>query len=258
MTMKPVAAVLGTLILSQAYAATDFTDTAQVVSVTPIYDRIADTRQDCYADPVAQSQAQPNQERSVAAPILGGVAGAIIGSQVGSGRGRDAAAAVGAVVGTVAADRVANPNSDGSIAGAAVGGAAGAILGNQVGRGSGRTAATAAGAVAGAVVGDRVATGGGPNTWRTQAQGPQRCRTVDAGYREVVRGYTVVYRYAGRDVTTTLPYNPGNSVRVAVGVIDSGTRPARGASTDGYDREYPAAPVSTRDSRPEPVYQYRY
>jgi uncharacterized protein YcfJ len=255
--MKPVAAVIGALFLSPVFAATDYTDTAQVISVTPIYDRVADTRQDCYVEPVAQSQAQPAQDRSVAAPILGGVAGAIIGSQVGSGRGRDAAAAVGAVVGTVAADRVANPNSDGSIAGAAVGGTAGAILGNQVGRGSGRTAATAAGAVAGAVVGDRVASGSGSPAQRTQAQGPQRCRTVDAGYREVVRGYTVVYRYAGRDVTTQLPYNPGNTVRVAVGVIDSGGRPLRGTAADGYDREYPV-PVGSRDPRPEPVYQYRY
>lgn len=253
MTIRRIAGVIGALVATQV-GATDFTDTAQVISATPIYDRVADTRQECYAEPVA-SQA-PAQERSVAAPILGGVAGAILGSQVGSGRGRDAAAAVGAVVGTVAADRVANPNSDGSIAGAAVGGAAGAILGNQVGRGSGRTAATAAGAVAGAVVGDRVATGSNPTT-RTQAQGQQRCRTVDAGFREVVRGYTVVYRYAGRDITTTLPYNPGATVRVGVGVIDAGARPANAATTDAYGRDT-GVPAYNRDVRPEPNYQYRY
>lgn len=206
LTVAPLALLAG----SQAGAA-DFTDIAPVVSTTPIYERIAETRQDCA--PIA---AAPQAERSVMAPIIGGVAGAIIGSQVGGGRGRDAAAAVGAVVGAVAGDRIANPDSETSIAGAAVGGAAGAVLGNQVGGGSGRTVATAAGAVAGAAVGDRVVRGQDGRTF-----GDRTCRTVDAGYREVVRGYTVVYRYNGRDITTTLPYDPGRSVRVAVGVIDA-------------------------------------
>lgn len=232
--------------------AADFTDTAQVLSVTPIYDRVAETRQECYSE-TASTTAQPQSERGVVAPILGGVAGAVIGSRVGRGSGRDAATAVGAVVGAVAADRVANPNSDGSIAGAAVGGAAGAILGNQVGQGSGRTAATGAGAVAGAVVGDRVASG---SNARTQAQPLQRCRTVDTGGREIVRGYSVVYRYNGRDATTTLPYDPGHTVRVSVGAIDS--VPANVPAASSHDRDYGTATRTQQPRAPEGGYSYRY
>jgi uncharacterized protein YcfJ len=235
--------VLG--LAAQATAA-DFTDVAQVVSVNPIYDRVADTRQECYMEPAA---APAQQSRSVVAPVIGGVAGAVLGSQVGRGSGRDAATAVGGVIGAVAGDRIANPNSESSIAGAAVGGAAGAILGNQVGSGSGRTAATGAGAVAGAVVGDRVATG---NTQYGQGQPVQRCRTVDAGGRDVIRGYNVVYRYNGRDISTTMPYDPGNSVRVSVGVIDS--IPPQSTPAGNYRRgDYPQ-PVRA----PERNYNYRY
>lgn len=237
MPMRVLAALIAALPFA-VHGATDFTDVAQVVSTTPIYDRIAETRQDCGPDAPGATAAAP-QERGLIAPVIGGVAGAVLGSQIGQGRGRDAAAAVGAVVGAVAADRVANPNSQGSVAGAAVGGTAGAILGNQVGGGSGRTAATAAGAVAGAVVGDRVATQGAG----TRAAPPaQRCRLVETGTREVIKGYTVVYRYNGRDVTTTLPYNPGATVRVAVGVVDD-TAPAAMRSPDPLLRAPNVRPV---------------
>lgn len=250
-------------------AAADFTDMAQVMSVTPIYERVADTRQECYMESVPAPA--PQAQRNVIAPVIGGIAGAVIGSQVGSGRGRDAATAVGAVVGTVAADRMANPNSESSIAGAAVGGAAGAVLGSQVGSGSGRTAATGAGAIAGAVAGDRVASGA---SQRAAAQPVQRCRAVDAGGRDVIRAYNVVYRYNGRDMTTTMPYDPGHTVRVSVGVIDSVPPPAPATVNDPYGREYapPPAPAAVNDPyrreyapppAPRPVrtesgYTYRY
>jgi hypothetical protein len=55
-----------------------------------------------------------------------------------------------------------------------------------------------------------------------QAQIPvDNCRTVDGATREMLRGYSVVYRYNGRDITTTVPYHPGNSIRIAVGAMDS-------------------------------------
>ena len=258
MKVSRISAIVALRLAGQA-GSVDFTDTAQVVQVSPIYERVADTRQECYMESAPPA---PQAQRSMVAPVIGGVAGAVIGSQVGSGRGRDAATAVGAVVGTVAADRVANPNSEGSIAGAAVGGAAGAILGNQVGSGSGRTAATGAGAVAGAVVGDRVATGANQ---RAAAQPVQRCRTVDAGGRDIVRGYRVVYRYNGRDIATTMPYDPGQTVRVSVGVVDSVPPPAASTANDPYAREYAPAPreyapaPGTRPaSAPERGYTYRY
>src|SRR5262245_2595390 len=102
-----------------------------------------------------------------------------------------------------------------SLAGPVVGGVAGGLLGGQVGRGSGKTAATAAGAIAGTIIGDRV---GNSEADRTAAAQPtQQCRLVETS-RDVVRAYNVVYRYNGRDIATTMPYNPGSTVRLAVGI----------------------------------------
>jgi len=236
-------------------AAPDFTDTAQVISSRPIIERVTEPRQDCSNVPAGA----PAQERSVVAPVVGGVAGAILGSQVGRGRGRDAATAAGAVAGTIVGDRVANPDSNRSMTGAVVGGAAGGLIGAQVGRGEGRTAATAAGAIAGAVVGDRV-----DNRQTTAgAQPASRCRTVETT-RDVIKGYTVVYRYNGRDITTTLPYNPGSSVRVGIGVIDGGgMASAPTASMMGSNVREVGQPAPVTDLAPAPVsnpggYQYRY
>lgn len=111
------------------------------------------------------------------------------------------------------------PTRERSLAGPILGGVAGAIIGHQVGRGSGNTVATAAGAVAGAVVGDRLGNSGAAATPVSRQE--QHCRMVDS-YRDVVRGYKVVYRYNGRDIATTLPYDPGRTVSVGVGVIDQG------------------------------------
>lgn len=236
--------------------AADFTDVAQVVSSTPILERVSEPRQDCGPSQTNRPAAQ--QDRSVIAPVIGGVAGALIGSRVGSGRGRDAATAAGAVAGTIVGDRVANPDSDRSMTGAVVGGAAGGLLGHQVGRGSGRTAATAAGAIGGAVVGDRV-----DNRQTAAAQPGQSCRTVET-IREVVRGYSVVYRYNGREGTTTMAYDPGQTIRVGVTAIDS-SRAAPAATSGGAVigsnvrevRAADAAPMSA-PSTPAGDYSYRY
>src|SRR5262249_27340610 len=195
----------------------------------------------------------PAQDRSVAAPIVGGVAGALLGSQVGRGSGKTAATAAGAVLGSVVGDRVANPDSNRPVTGAVVGGAAGGLLGAQVGRGSGRNAAAAAGAIGGSVIGDRVQN---PQTAGTQPT--QRCRTVDAT-RDVVKGYTVVYRYNGRDITTTLPYNPGSTVHVGVGVVDGPQ--AGGYSAGNYPPPPSAAPYPrdvTSAPPPPPPGSYGY
>ncbi|MCC7487529.1 MAG: glycine zipper 2TM domain-containing protein [Burkholderiales bacterium] len=219
-----------------AQAAQDFVDTAQVISSTPIIERVTEPRQECWQEPAGA----PARERNVVAPIVGGVAGALLGSQVGRGSGRTAATAAGAVAGTVIGDRVANPDSDRPVTGAVVGGAAGGLLGAQVGSGSGRNAAAAAGAIGGTIVGDRVQNPQG------YAQPVQRCRTVETT-REVVRGYTVVYRYNGRDVTTTMPYDPGRTVRVGVGIADG--PPASAPPPAGYGTTTTATP-------PPPAYGY--
>lgn len=237
-------------------AGPDFTDTARVVSATPIIERVTEPRQECGPAPAGAPAAQ--QERSLVGPVVGGVAGAVLGHQVGRGSGRTAATAAGAVAGTIIGDRVANPDSNRPVTGAVVGGAAGGLLGAQVGRGSGRDAAAAAGAIAGTVVGDRVQN---PAT-SAAAQPAQSCRTVETT-RETVKGYTVIYRYAGRDITTTLPYNPGSTVRIGISVLD-GAGAAGGPTAEmlgGNVREAgsprPAAP-SAESSREPAGYQYRY
>jgi len=187
---------LSVLVALPAQAA-DYTDTALVVSTTPIIERVREPRQECTTEMPAQPA--PQAERSIIAPIIGGVAGALLGSTVG--------------------------------------------------RGSGRDAAMAAGAIAGAIVGDRI-------DHQPLAETPiQRCRTVET-IRDSTRGYTVVYHYNGRDVTTMLPHDPGPTVRVGVGVIGSDNI----AVAPAY--AVPAAPAP-RHAGPgryaaPPGYDYRY
>ena len=73
-----------------------------------------------------------------------------------------------------------------------------------------------------------------------------------------MRGYRVVYRYNGRDIATTMPYDPGHTVRVSVGVVDS-IPPAAAPSTvhDPYAREYAPAQRPRPVNAPEPGYTYR-
>lgn len=133
------------------------------------------------------------------------------------------------------------PPQERSYVGPALGAVVGGLLGSQVGSGKGRVAAAAAGAAVGTLVGDRI---GNPPADSPPAGAPARCRTVE-GYREVVRGYDVVYRYSGRDTTVRLPYHPGSTVRVGVAVLEAGAPPAA-----GDPREYDPAPVG--------AYPYRY
>jgi uncharacterized protein YcfJ len=85
-----------------AWAASDFVDTAQVISSKPIIERVADTRQEC--SPVAP----PQKSNSVIAPIIGGVVGGLLGHQVGGGSGQTAATIVGATGGAVAGSAIGN------------------------------------------------------------------------------------------------------------------------------------------------------
>ncbi len=178
--------------------------------------------------------------------MIGGIAGALLGSTVGRGSGRDAATAAGAIAGAIVGDRVAHPDSERSMAGSVVGGAAGGLLGAQVGQGNGRSAAAAAGAIAGAVAGDRIDN-------RVAYGAPaQSCRTVET-MRETIRGYSVTYHYNGRDVTTTLPYDPGPTVRVGIGIIDASAAPTAALPVPRPVRYGPPRHVSA-----VPPYDYRY
>ncbi|MDO8292783.1 MAG: glycine zipper 2TM domain-containing protein [Gallionella sp.] len=208
--MKKSLLVLSLISLYGSAFAADFTDTARVVSSTPIYERITEPKRECWTETV---QVAP-KERSMGGAVVGGVAGGLLGSQVGGGSGNTAATGAGAVAGAVMGDRVSNPDSNRSATGAVVGGLAGVLLGSQIGGGTGNKAATAVGGVAGVVIGDRVAN---PDQSRTEQV--ERCRQVDSS-REVVKGYNVTYRYNSQDITTTLPYQPGSTIRVGVSVIE--------------------------------------
>ena len=111
-------------------------------------------------------------------------------------------------------------NEPRSYGGALIGGVVGGLLGNTVGRGNGRTAAAAVGAVTGALVGDNISSNGRRGDGYYQPRQVERCQTRD-NYRQVVAGYNVVYRYRGRNMSTTLPYNPGRFIDVNVAVAEN-------------------------------------
>jgi uncharacterized protein YcfJ len=114
------------------------------------------------------------------------------------------------------------PVEDHSIGGAVLGGVLGGVVGNQVGRGSGKTVATTAGAIAGAIIGNRVASQKDAEAQQAaavpQSREERHCRQIE-NYRDVIRGYTVTYRYSGKDITAKLPYDPGSTVKVGVSAL---------------------------------------
>ena len=96
MKRKTIIALAVALIGGNAYAASDFVDTAQVISSTPIIERVAESRQECDNAP------PPQKSSNIIAPIIGGVVGGLLGHQVGQGRGQTAATVVGATGGAEA------------------------------------------------------------------------------------------------------------------------------------------------------------
>ena len=106
MKIKSIVAVVVAVTGSSANAASDFVDTAQVISSKPIIERVTESRQEC--DPAPPPQKNSN---SVVAPIVGGVVGGLLGHQVGQGSGQTAATIVGATGGAVAGSVVANKSA---------------------------------------------------------------------------------------------------------------------------------------------------
>ena len=196
MKLKTITALVLALAGVGANAASDFVDTAQVVSSTPIIERVAEQRQEC--DPAPAPRRASNN-------ILGSIIGGVLGG----------------------------------------------LLGHQVGHGSGQTAATIVGAAGGAAAGSVMSNRGG-------AQPGQQCRTVES-MREVVNGYDVVYRYNGRDVNIALPYDPGSTLKVGVGVVlderaaDAGREPEARAYRDAQPITA-SAPAAGDNAG----YRYRY
>jgi uncharacterized protein YcfJ len=104
-----------------------------------------------------------------------------------------------------------------SPAGALIGGLAGGLLGSTVGQGTGKVAAAAGGAVLGAITGDRLANQYAAAGSYTTTTPVQRCKQFD-NFVTVASGYSVTYEYEGQLFKTTLPYKPGNELRVNVAV----------------------------------------
>ncbi len=96
MNLKMLTAVALAFAGGSAHAITDFVDTAQVMSSTPIIERVADQRQECDSAPA------PRRSSNLLGPIIGGVLGGLLGHQVGRGRGQTAATIVGAAGGAAA------------------------------------------------------------------------------------------------------------------------------------------------------------
>ena len=101
MNNKSIIALAVATIVGSAYGASDYIDTAQVISSKPIIERVSESRQEC--DPAPQKSGS-----SIVAPIIGGVVGGLLGHQVGQGSGKTAATIVGATGGAVAGSAIAN------------------------------------------------------------------------------------------------------------------------------------------------------
>jgi uncharacterized protein YcfJ len=102
MKRNSIIALSVALMGGSAYAASDFVDTAQVISSTPIIERVSEPRQECDAAPA------PRNDGNIAGAIIGGVVGGLLGHQVGQGSGQTAATIVGAAGGAAAGTVVAN------------------------------------------------------------------------------------------------------------------------------------------------------
>lgn len=181
-------AVLATLGLS-AGAASAHEDFAQVVSATPVVQRIAVPARQCWNEQVTaveerrvrvpgQVEYSEPRANSGAGTVLGAILGGVIGHQFGnSTAGRDHGTAAGAVIG--------------------------GLIGNDIERNN---------AAGGYRRIDSVAVEQVPVT-----RDVQRCRT-ETEYREQVVGYDVRYRYGGREYLTRMDSNPGPTIRVQVEV----------------------------------------
>ncbi|MBL8310645.1 MAG: glycine zipper 2TM domain-containing protein [Burkholderiales bacterium] len=193
-----------------AAPATTYTDTAQVLSAQPIYERNNVPRQECANEVVTETRAVPSAgyttanyaapqpaapaptaERTVGAgTVIGAIIGGVLGHQLGnSSGGRDR----------------------GTLAGAVVGG----FVGNQIDNAapSSAPAAPVAAAPSGRV------------DYVPEQRTVQRCRTVYDGRDEIV-GYNVVYRYQGRDYTQRMAYDPGPTMNVRVNLAPEPVAPS--------------------------------
>lgn len=112
--MQPIVriTVLPLLWLSLQAGAADFTDMAEVISVTPLKEFVNEPRRECWTETVTEyretTQYQSNDRYSGAGAVIGGITGGVVGHGIGAGHGRGAATVAGAVVGAIIGDRLDN------------------------------------------------------------------------------------------------------------------------------------------------------
>jgi len=104
----------------------------------------------------------------------------------------------------------------GNVAGPMIaGGIIGGVIGHQVG--DGRGAATLLGTLIGSSLVHDAAHRSALGAYETVYE--ERCRVVHrTRVEEHIDGYRVTYRHRGEIRTTRLPYDPGQTVRVSIGV----------------------------------------
>lgn len=181
-------------------------DYATVISSTPVMERYAVPREQCWMQPattyetrrvVHEAPVYAGREHNPAGAVIGALVGGVIGHQFGnSSRGRDHATVAGALVGGLVGNGIASQRGD--------------YQGSRP-----------------VVSVDRV-----PVTREVR-----RCNMV-TDYRERVVGYDVRYAWRGLEYTTRLASAPGRTLRVNVDVHPAG--PVRawgpGPSTPVYVR----------------------
>jgi uncharacterized protein YcfJ len=211
--MKQIFAVSLAALAASSAMAQSYSDTAQVLSAQPIYQRNSVPRQECtnetvqtdrrvpsqgsgYVDANYQPSSQPTPagERTIGAgTVIGAIIGGVVGHQFGrSSGGRDVGTGVGIV--------------------------AGGLLGNQIENSP----------PAGTSAGQPGYAQGGPARvdYIPETRTVQRCRTVYDG-RDEITGYNVAYRYQGRDYTTRMAYDPGPTMNVRVNLAPDVAPPRR-------------------------------
>ncbi|MBI3530367.1 MAG: glycine zipper 2TM domain-containing protein [Betaproteobacteria bacterium] len=103
MKNRSVAPLLLTALAAPAFA-TDYTDSAPVISSVPVYQTVNEPQQQCWTESVTSYE----ERRSPGGAILGGLTGGLIGNTIGRGDGRFASTAFGVVIGAMVGDHLAN------------------------------------------------------------------------------------------------------------------------------------------------------
>ncbi|MFN3629121.1 MAG: glycine zipper 2TM domain-containing protein [Casimicrobiaceae bacterium] len=185
------------LMLAMPFAASvhaqTFSDFAQVVSATPIYERVRGApQQECWNETISTDRRVPS----------GGYVDASTSAPAPSAeRGIGGGTVLGAILGGIAGYQFGN-SQHGRNTGAAVGAVLGGMVGNSI-----ENSASGEG---------RIGSAPGRVDYIPETRTVQRCRTVASAPVEQVTGYDVVYRYQGREYTTRTREHPGSTINVLV------------------------------------------